>query len=131
MLNVIILEGRLVADPEMKYTTQSVPVASFRLAVDRPFTNQAGNKETDFFNVTCWRKLGETVANNLTKGRLVSVQGRMQMRQYETQDGSKRTVYDVNADAVNFLDRKPDGTSDPAGHGGDDSTTELPDDLPF
>lgn len=129
MLNVIVLEGRLVADPEMRYTPQGIPVASFRIAVDRPFTNQSGNKETDFFSVVAWRKLGETVGNNLTKGRLVSVQGRMQMRQYEAQDGSKRTAYEVNADAVNFLGGKPKTAA--ATHEAPADAEELPDDLPF
>lgn len=130
MMNVIILEGRLVADPELRYTSQGVPVANFRMAVDRPFSGQDGNKETDFFQLVAWRKLGETVSNNLTKGRLVSVRGRLQMRQYEAQDGSKRTVYEVNCDEVNFLDRRPDGTRS-SGDSGASEAEELPDDLPF
>ncbi|MCL5116448.1 MAG: single-stranded DNA-binding protein [Firmicutes bacterium] len=128
MMNVIILEGRLVADPELRYTPQGVPVANFRMAVDRPFAGQDGNKETDFFQLVAWRKLGETVGNNLTKGRLVSVRGRLQMRQYEAQDGSKRTVYEINCDEVNFLDRRPDGAP---GAASVDDEPELPDDLPF
>ncbi|NMP24514.1 single-stranded DNA-binding protein [Sulfobacillus harzensis] len=131
MMNVIILEGRLVADPELRYTPQGVPVAHFRMAVDRPFVGQDGNKETDFFQLVAWRKLGETVANNLTKGRLVSVRGRLQMRQYEAQDGSKRTVYEINCDEVNFLDRRPEGAGAPGDAGASTQTEELPDDLPF
>ena len=72
MLNRIILIGRLTRDPEMKYLANGTPVANFSLAVDRPFTNQQGNREADFIDCVAWRKLGETVANHLTKGRLVA-----------------------------------------------------------
>lgn len=128
MLNRIVLIGRLTRDPEMRYTPQGVPVASFSLAVDRPFTNQQGERETDFIDCVAWRKLGETVGNHLTKGRLVAVEGRLQVRSYEAQDGSKRRAAEVVCDAVRFLDRPRDsqGTSE----GGSDEA-ELPDDLPF
>jgi single-strand DNA-binding protein len=79
-MNVIGLEGRLTADPELRYTPQSLPVASFRMVVDRNFTNGQGERETDFIPVVAWRKLAETVGNHLTKGRLVRVVGRLQMR---------------------------------------------------
>lgn len=128
-MNVIALEGRLTADPELRYTPQSVPVASFRLAVDRNFTNGQGERETDFIPVVVWRKTAETVANHLTKGRLVGVVGRLQMRQYEAQDGTKRTVYEVVADQVNFLDGKREGG--PAGGSSSSDEADLPDDLPF
>lgn len=132
MLNRIVLIGRLTRDPEMRYTPQGVPVASFSLAVDRPFTNQQGQREADFIDCVAWRKLGETVGNHLTKGRLVAVEGRLQVRSYEAQDGSKRRVAEVVCDSVRFLDKPKDG-SGPSGDdmpsGGDDS--ELPDDLPF
>ncbi|NMP20935.1 single-stranded DNA-binding protein [Sulfobacillus harzensis] len=130
MLNRIVLIGRLTRDPEMRYTPQGVPVASFSLAVDRPFTNQQGQREADFIDCVAWRKLGETVGNHLTKGRLVAVEGRLQIRSYEAQDGSKRRVAEVICDSVRFLDRPRDGQSSPdAGFGSDES--ELPDDLPF
>ncbi len=130
MLNRIILIGRLTRDPEMRYTPQGVPVASFSLAVDRPFTNQQGQREADFIDCVAWRKLGETVGNHLTKGRLVAVEGRLQIRSYDAQDGSKRRVAEVVCDNVRFLDKakSSDGASEPDG-GMDDA--ELPDDLPF
>ena len=105
MLNRIILIGRLTRDPELRYTPQGVPVASFSLAVDRPFANQQGNREADFIDCVAWRKLGETVGNHLTKGRLVAVEGRLQIRSYEAQDGTKRRVAEVICDSVRFLDR--------------------------
>jgi single-strand DNA-binding protein len=88
-------------------------VASFTLAVDRPFANQQGERETDFIDVVAWRKLAEQVSQHLSKGRLVAVEGRLQIRSYETQDGQKRKVAEVVADGVRFLDRKATGA--PAG----------------
>ena len=106
MLNRIILIGRLTRDPELRYVPSGQPVASFTLAVDRPFTNQAGERETDFIDIVAWRKLADQVAQHLTKGRLVAVEGRLQIRSYETQEGQKRKAAEVVADTVRFLDRK-------------------------
>ena len=130
MLNRIILIGRLTRDPELRYTPQAVPVANFSLAVDRPFANAQGNRETDFFDCVAWRKLGETVGNHLTKGRLVAVEGRLQIRSYEAQDGSKRKVAEVICDNVRFLDFPKDKAGVPADDMPADAP-ELPDDLPF
>ncbi|MCY0878138.1 MAG: single-stranded DNA-binding protein [Firmicutes bacterium] len=130
MLNRIVLIGRLTRDPEVRYTPQGVPVASFTLAVDRPFTNQQGQRETDFIDCLAWRKLGETVGNHLTKGRLVAVEGRLQVRSYEAQDGSRRRVAEVVCDAVRFLDRPRDGAAVPEGSFAAEEA-DLPDDLPF
>ena len=137
MLNRIILIGRLTRDPELRYTPQGLPVANFSLAVNRPFTNQAGEHETDFVDCVAWRKLGENVANHLTKGRLAAVEGRLQIRRYEAQDGTGRRVAEVIADSVQFLDRprnqgesaESDATGAPAQNAEDQ--VALPDDLPF
>ena len=134
MLNRIILIGRLTRDPELRYTPQGVPVASLSLAVERPYANQAGQRETDFVDCVAWRKLGETVGNHLTKGRLAAVEGRLQIRSYEAQDGTKRRVAEVIADSVQFLDRPKDGQSSPSPSEGSsygDEEVSLPDDLPF
>lgn len=111
MLNRVILIGRLTRDPELRYTGTGIPVANFSLAVDRPFTNQQGERETDFIRVVVWRKLAEVCAKNLGKGRLVAVDGRLQVGSYEAQDGSKRTTTDVVAENVRFLDWPKDKTS--------------------
>ncbi len=103
MLNVVVLIGRLTRDPEARYTVSGVAVTNIGLAVERPFTNREGERETDFFDVVCWRKLAETVANNLRKGRLVAVQGRMQQDRWQ-QDGQNRSKVVVVADQVRFLD---------------------------
>lgn len=129
MLNRIVLIGRLVADPQLRYTQSGVAVTNFRIAVDRPFTNQQGERETDFIDIVCWRKLGETVANHLTKGRLVAVDGRLQIRQYEW-EGQKRQAAEVYADDVRFLDSRREGG--PASGGTpEDDFGGAPDDVPF
>ncbi len=108
MLNVVVLIGRLTADPEARYTVSGVAVTNIRLAVDRSFTNREGERETDFFDVVCWRGLAETVANNLRKGRLVGVHGRLQLDRWQ-QDGQNRSKVVVVANDVRFLDWPSDG----------------------
>jgi single-strand DNA-binding protein len=111
VLNKIILIGRLVQDPELRYTPGGVAVANFTLAVDRPFVNQKGERETDFIRVVTWRKLAETCAGNLTKGRLVAVEGRLQIRSYDDREGVRRTAAEVVAGSVSFLDSRKDSAS--------------------
>lgn len=106
MLNKVILIGRLTRDPELRYTPSGVAVGNFTLAVDRPFVNQQGERGTDFIRIVVWRKLAEICANNLAKGRLVAVDGRLQVRSYDTADGQRRQVSEVVADDVRFLDSK-------------------------
>ncbi|WP_213975147.1 single-stranded DNA-binding protein [Tepidanaerobacter acetatoxydans] len=113
MLNRIILIGRLTRDPELRFTpANGVPVAQFTIAVDRPFVNQKGERETDFIRIVAWRKLAEICANNLTKGRLVAVDGRLQIRSYDGQDGQRRYITEVVADTVQFLDRAKSGSNE-------------------
>ena len=97
MLNSVVLIGRLTKDPELRYTPSGKAVATLRLAVDRGTVNQQGERETDFIDIVVWEKQAETVANYLQKGRLVAVQGRLQIRQYTTQDGQKREKAEVVA----------------------------------
>ncbi len=104
MLNQVTLIGRLTRDPELRYTANGVAVANFGLAVERPFTNKEGEKEVDFINITTWRKQAETVSNHLGKGRLVAVQGRLQIDNYEDKEGNKRKSANVVSDNVRFLD---------------------------
>ncbi len=105
MLNRVILIGRLTKDPELRYTPSGVAVATFTLAVDRPFTNQQGERDTDFIPIVVWRKAGETCAKYLNKGRLIAVDGRLQVRTYDTSDGQRRWVTEVVAETVRFLDK--------------------------
>jgi single-strand DNA-binding protein len=104
-MNHVILIGRLTRDPELRYTPNGVAVANFTLAVDRPYTNREGEREADFIPIVVWQKLAETCANHLHKGRLVAVDGRLQIRSYDTQDGQRRRVAEVVAANVQFLDR--------------------------
>ena len=112
-MNKVILIGRLTRDPELRFTpANGVAVATFTIAVDRPFLNQKGEREADFIKIVTWRKLAENCGNMLHKGRLVGVCGRLQVRSYETQDGQRRYVTEVVADEVQFLDRPKDSASD-------------------
>ena len=104
MLNRVVLIGHLTKDPELRTTSNDISVTSFTIAVDRNFNNQQGEKETDFIPVVAWRKLADTCAKYLAKGRLVAVSGRMQVRSYEGKDG-KRYITEVVADEVQFLER--------------------------
>lgn len=131
-MNKIFLIGRLTRDPELRYVPSGQPVANFTLAVDRPFKNSHGERETDFIDIVAWRKLADQVAQHLSKGRLVAVEGRLQIRSYETQDGQKRKVAEVVADAVRFLDRKDRQT--PAASGEPQAAADFEpeqEDVPF
>ena len=119
MLNRVVLVGRLTADPEMKYTPQGVAVAQMRIAVNRVTKNEQGEYETDFFNVVAWRRTAEFASNYLTKGRLVSVDGRLRTRSWVAQDGTKRNVVEIEADNLEGLDRPKDGAAPEAEMGGD------------
>ncbi|EAE7382277.1 single-stranded DNA-binding protein [Listeria monocytogenes] len=104
MMNRVVLVGRLANDPDLKYTPNGVAVATFRLAVNRTFTNQQGEREADFINCVVWRKPAENVANYLRKGSLAGVDGRVQTRNYEGQDGKCVYVTEIVAESVQFLE---------------------------
>lgn len=112
MLNKIFLQGRLVADPEKRQTTAGIPVATFRIAVDRDRKNkETGEREADFINIVAWRSTADFVCNYFTKGRMAVVEGRLQIRNYTDRDGNKRTIAEVVADNIYFGDSKRDGDS--------------------
>src|SRR5690606_26725734 len=92
VLNRAILIGRMAVDPRLSYTHNGVAATTVRLSRDRPLKNQQGERETDFFGIVTWRKLAEVCAHNLGKGRLVAVEGRLQTRSYQAQDGSTRWI---------------------------------------
>lgn len=104
MLNRVILIGRLTRDPELRYTPAGVAVTQFTLAVDRPFSKQGGEREADFIPVVTWRQLAETCANYLRKGRLTAVEGRIQVRNYDNNEGRRVYVTEIIADNVRFLE---------------------------
>ena len=110
MLNHIVIMGRLARDPELRRTQSGVPVASFRLAVDRDFKDKnTGERGTDWIDVVAWRATGEFVSRYFTKGRMAVVEGRLQMRDWTDKEGNKRTTAEVVADNVYFGDSRRDG----------------------
>lgn len=112
MLNKIILMGRLCVNPELRRTQSGTAVTSFSLAVDRDFKSQAGEKETDFIDIVCWRSTAEFVSKYFSKGRMAVVEGRLQIRDWTDKNGNKRRTAEVIADSVYFGDSKRD--SEPA-----------------
>ena len=117
MMNRVVLVGRLTKDPDLRYTPNGVPVATFTLAVNRTFSNQQGEREADFINCVVWRRPAENVANFLKKGSMAGVDGRIQTRSYEGQDGKRVYVTEVVAESVQFLEPKGAGGG---GNRGDD-----------
>ena len=106
MINRVVLVGRLTKDPEYRQTPNGVSVATFTLAVNRPFTNSQGEREADFINVVVFRRQAENVNNYLSKGSLAGVDGRIQSRSYENKEGQRVFVTEVVADSVQFMDNK-------------------------
>ena len=105
-MNKVILIGRLTRDPELRYTGNNTPVATFSLAVNRPFTNQNGEREVDFINCIVWRKLAETVKNYLSQGSQVAVEGRIQTRRYQNNKGENKYITEILVENIEFLESK-------------------------
>ena len=110
-MNKIMLIGRLTKDPELRYTQSGTAVASFTLAVDRRFPNQNGEREADFINCVAWNKSAEFVANYFHKGKQMALEGRLQVRSYEGNDGQRRWVTEVVAEQIEFVGSKNDSTN--------------------
>jgi single-strand DNA-binding protein len=122
-MNKVFLIGRLTRDPELRYTSSNRAVCQFTIAIDRPFTNQAsGQREADFINVVAWDKTGENVGKYMAKGRLIAVEGRIQTRNYDNNEGRKVYVTEVIANNVQFLESR-NATSN---NNGFDSMPEPP-----
>ena len=94
-MNKVLLIGRLTKDPELRYTQSGTAVASFTLAVNRRFSNQSGEREADFINCVAWQKSAEFVANYFRKGQQMALEGRLQVRSYDGNDGQRRWVTDI------------------------------------
>lgn len=105
-MNTAILIGRLTKDPELRFTPNGRAVANFTLAVDRPFTNQQGEREADFIPIVVWGKTAENCATYIGKGSQVAIDGRIQVRTYDDKDGQRRWMTEVIANSVQFLDSK-------------------------
>ena len=111
MLNNVVLVGRLTRDPELRYTPSNVAVATFSLAVNRNFKNQAGDREADFINCMIWRKPAELLSEWCKKGNLVGITGRIQTRSYDNQQGQRVYVTEVVAESFQLLEKR-DKTAD-------------------
>lgn len=142
MLNKCMIIGRLGADPEMRYTANGSAVTTFNVATSRTFNDASGERreETEWFRVVVWARLAELCAQYLVKGRLVYVEGRMQTRSWEGQDGNKRYTTELVGQEVKFLSSPRDGDGGGSGGGfggagfatGPDNEGDIdPDDLPF
>ena len=142
-LNRVFLIGRLTKDPESRQTTNGTPVTNFSIAINRRYKNSNGEwkDETTFVGIVAWQKLAELCKQYLTKGRAVLVEGKLQTHSWETEDGQKRSLLEVRADRIEFLDREsrsepargaaaePEAPSPaPAAADGD---AKIDDDLPF
>ena len=117
MLNVAILMGRLVADPEIRHTPNDIAVTSFTIAVDRSYVKSGAERQADFIDIVAWRATAEFVCKYFRKGQMIAVQGSIQTRSYSDKDGNKRKAFEIVADNVHFADSKRD-TSAPAMGGG-------------
>lgn len=129
MLNNIVVMGRMVRDPELRHTAQSVPVVSFTLAVDRDYSG-GGEKQTDFIDCVAWRNTAEFVSKYFHKGSMTVVSGRLQMRKWQDNNGNNRISAEVVADNVYFGESKKPGNSEnsytPEMYDLDDSDGEFP-----
>lgn len=125
-VNYCVLTGRLVKDPELRYTQGGTALCTFAIAVNRERKNQDGEyeEETSFVDIVCWQKLAELCSQYLGKGRLVLVEGRLNQQRWETQEGQKRNKIEIIANDVNFLDKPVEGN-------GNQSQPETKDDIPF
>ena len=134
-MNKIVLLGRLIKDPEVKVTITGKTITSFCLAVDRPFSGKDGQKEVDFINIVAWNKTAEVVGNNVSKGQRLLVEGRLQIRKYQDKQGQNRTVSEVVADRVEFIERNAHTPNSGAGSGfesmGQDVTSQFDEEIPF
>lgn len=132
-MNKVVLIGRLTKDIELKYIPgeKNTAVATFSLAVNRNFKNKDGNYDADFINCTVFGKTAETMSNNLSKGRQIAVEGRIQVRNYEANDGTKRYVTEVVVNEFQFLDKKQNGSSSSTPSESDGFDTADDDSIPF
>lgn len=130
MLNRIDIMGRLTRDPELRYTPSGTPIASFTIAVDRDYAPKGAEKETDFIDIVAWQSTAELVHKYFSKGRMIVVSGRLQIRRWEDQDGAKRRSAEVVAERVYFADSKSDSNKNSNSQVKNDSSSTDPSPSP-
>ena len=111
MINRVVLMGRLVADPELKTTASGVSVTTFRIAVDRSYVKSGEERQADFFDIVAWRYTAEFICKHFRKGSLIDIDGQLQSRTYQANDGSKRYVVEVVADSASFTGERRDASA--------------------
>lgn len=111
MFNVVILTGRLTADPELKTTQNGISVTSFSIAVSRRFTRAGEEQQTDFINIVAWRQSAEFITKYFKKGSMIGIRGNIQTRRYVDKNGNNRTAFEVVVDDVQFVESKRDNAS--------------------
>lgn len=147
MLNVVVLTGRLVADPELRHTASDLAVTTFTIAVNRRYARTGEERQTDFIDIVAWRNNAEFVCKYFQKGSLIAIEGSIQTRTYQDKDGKNRKVFEVVANNVQFAESKresgnisapqdafePAGNTDSYSSGSDEDfqATDTDDDLPF
>lgn len=140
MLNHITLMGRMTADPTLRHSRSGIPVCTFSIACQRDHKSADGERATDFINIVAWRGIAEFVSKHFTKGRMVVVDGRLQLRDWTDRDGNKRRSAEIVANSVNFGDSRPQNQTAPvSAHSGNSAAQEygwsdVPgsiEDLPF
>ena len=137
MFNLVVLTGRLTADPELKTTTNGIPVTTFSIAVNRNY--RAGEEQqTDFINIVAWRQRAEFITKYFKKGNLIGIEGSIQTRRYQDKNGNNRTIFEVVVNNAQFVESKRDGaaTNEPASYSNADASDfaeigDMDDDLPF
>ena len=134
MFNLVVLTGRLTADPELKYTPTSVPVTSFSIAVNRRY-KQGEEQQADFINIVAWRQTAEFITKYFNKGSLIGIEGSIQTRRYQDSNDNNRTVFEVIANNVQFVESKRDNNAENSAYSGNtEDFTDVSDedgDLPF
>ena len=137
MFNLVVLTGRLTADPELTTTANGIPVTTFSIAVNRNY--RAGEQQqTDFINIVAWRQRAEFITKYFKKGSLIGIEGSIQTRRYQDKDGNNRTIFEVVVNNAQFVESKRDGatTNEPASYSNADVSDfaeigGMDDDLPF
>lgn len=151
MLNVVVLMGRLVSDPELRHTPNDVPVTSFTIAVNRRFSKPGEERQTDFIDIVAWRQTADFICKYFRKGQMIAIEGSIQTRIYQDKDGNKRKAFEIIANNAQFTESKKDGSNSgfnlkeegiteknnmdfsaySNGEDNDFQTIESDDDLPF
>ncbi len=146
MLNVVVLTGRLTADPELRHTPNDIAVTSFTIAINRRFSKPGEEKQTDFIDIVAWRNSAEFVCKYFKKGNLIAVEGSIQTRSYQDKEGNKRKAFEIVANDLQFVESKKESGSPEqeysqkanenmaaysSGADSDFQTIESDDDLPF